>query len=203
MALFTLDDLAAYLQQDLDTATATVVRTMATGVITGYTNQLIEADTYTHLLPIGSALTIRLPQRPVTDVTSVTVDGTALTQGSQWDWDGLSDIIALDGWSPDNEDQWQATVVYDAGYATVPDDITAVALSVAGRLYTVTPGLVAESIDDYRAQYAPTAAVGLMDHEKQILRRYKQRLGSVAPVAAKPGRPVPIPPGGRLLDWRF
>ena len=188
MALFELTDLAAYLQQDIDTASATVARTMATGVITGYTNQLIESATYTHLLPIGSGLTIRLPQRPVTAITSVTVDGTALTRSTQWDWDGISDVVVFDDWTPDDEDQWQATVVYTAGHATVPDDITAVALSVAGRLYNATPGLVAESIDDYRAQYATGTAVGLQDHEKQILRKYKQRLGSIAPVAAKPGR---------------
>jgi len=138
MALFELTDLAAYLQQDIDTASATVARTMATGVITGYTNQLIESATYTHLLPIGSGLTIRLPQRPVTAITSVTVDGTALTRSTQWDWDGISDVVVFDDWTPDDEDQWQATVVYTAGHATVPDDITAVALSVAGRLYNAT-----------------------------------------------------------------
>lgn len=188
MALFDLDDLAAYLQQDIDTATATVTRTMTTGVITGFTNQLIEAATYTHLLPINADRTIRLPQRPVTAVTSVTVDGTALTTDTDWDWDGISDLIVFDGWTPSEDTDWQATVVYTAGYATVPDDVTAVALSVAGRLYNATPGLVSESIDDYRAQYAAAVAVGLADHEKQILRRYKQRLGSIVPTAAKPGR---------------
>lgn len=187
MALFDLTDLAAYLQQDIDTATATVVRTMATGIVTGYTNQLIETATYTHLLPISAACTIRIPQRPVTAVTSVTVDGTALTSGTEWDWDGYSDTIALDGWSPDNEDEWQATVVYTAGYATVPDDITAVALDLAGQLYSRSPGVTAESIDDYRVQYA-TADVGLSDNHTRILRKYKQRLGSIVPVAAKPGR---------------
>jgi hypothetical protein len=188
MALFELTDLAAYLQQDIDTASATIARTMATGVITGYTNQLIESATYTHLLPINADRTLRLPQRPVTAVTSVTVDGSALTVDTDWDWNGYGDLIVLDGWSPSNEDEWQATVVYTAGHATVPDDITAVALSVAGRLFNATPGLVSEAIDDYRAQYAAGAAVGLLDHEKQILRKYKQRLGSIVPVAAKPGR---------------
>lgn len=185
MALFTLDDLAAYMQQDLDTATATVVRTMATGVVTGYTNQLLEAATYTHLLPVSADLTVRLPQRPVTDVTSVTVGGVALTETTDWQWDGVHPVLTLES-APD-EDEWQATVVYDAGYDTIPDDITAVALSVAGRIYNTTPGVVAESIDDYRAQYTP-ASVGLLDHERRILRRYKPLLGTVAPVAAAPVR---------------
>ncbi len=186
MALFTLTDLAAYLQQDIDTATATVARTMATGVVTGFTNQLIESATYTHLLPINADRSIRLPQRPVTAVTSVTIAGVARTVDTDWDWDGIGDLIVLDGYTPDTED-WQATVVYTAGYATVPNDLAAVALSIAGRLYNATPGLVSESIDDYRATYANPPPLRLLDPAKQILRRYQQPLGSLAPVA-NPGR---------------
>lgn len=182
MALFELTDLAAYLQQDIDTASATIARTMATGVITGHTNQIIEADTYTTLLPINSDRTVRLPQRPVTDITSVTVAGTALVAGDDYEWDGISDTFLIDGYLPDPDD-WQATVEYDAGYAVVPADITAVALSVAARLYNTTPGLVSESIDDYRAQYAAPSPLGLLDYERQILRRYRVTLGSIAPNA--------------------
>lgn len=193
MALFTLDDFAAYLRAELDTTTATVVRTMATGLITGYTGQFIEADTYTHLLPI-KARQIRVPQRPVTEITSVTIDGVTQVADTDWKWDGIGDVIWLES-SPDED---QATVVYDAGYATVPDDVAAVALSIAGRLYTQTPGLVAESIDDYRAQYANAEPVGLHPGEKQILRRYKQRLGSIAPVAV-PGSS--LSPSPTYAEW--
>lgn len=183
MALFELTDLAAYLQQDVDTASATIARTMATGVITAHTNQLFEAATYTHLLPISSGLTIRLPQRPVTDVTSVTVDATLLVSGTDWDWDGIGDTVALDAFTPADADEWQATVVYDAGFATVPAAVQAVALDLAAQLYSRSPGVTSESVDDYRVQYAATS-VGLTDTHTRILRRYKQRLGSIVPVRA-------------------
>lgn len=181
MALFTLEQLASYVQSDVDTATATLVRTMAEGTVTNYTGQFIEAATYTHTLAVASNRTIRIPQRPVTDVTSVTVDGTTLTVDDEWTWDGIGDTVVL---SITPTDAWVATVVYDAGYATIPDDVMAVALAVAGRLYNHTPGVISESIDDYRAQYASSDPAGLLDGEMRILRRYKQRLGSIAPTAS-------------------
>ena len=64
MALFPLADLAAYLQTDLDTASATVAQTIAAGVVTGYTGQYIESATYTHVLRVDSGLVVTLPQRP-------------------------------------------------------------------------------------------------------------------------------------------
>lgn len=178
MALFELTDLAAYLQQDIDTATATVARTIATGIVTGYTNQAIEADTYTQVLPISTGLTIRLPQRPVTDVDSVTLDGTAWTETTQWRWDGVSAQVVLEEQPP--LDTWVATVVYDAGYAVVPDLVKAVALGVAARAYTNPSRASSQSIDDYSVSHASESA-GLLPEEKNLLKRYRVRAGTVAP----------------------
>lgn len=202
MALFELTDLAAYLQQDVDTASATIARTMATALITNYTNQNIEAATYTHLLPIVGNATIRLPQRPVTDVTSVTVAGTTLTEGTDWDWDGITALVVLDGYVPPTEESWQATVVYDAGYDTVPGDITAVALALAGQFYTQTPGVASESIDDYRVSY--TGSGISLDGYKPILAKYKMRLGSITPTATVPTRMAAVGVSPQVVDsWRW
>ena len=199
MALFDLTDLAAYLQQDIDTASATLARTMATGLIVNYTNQNIESATYTHKLPIDGNATIRLPQRPVTAITSVTVAGVTLTADTDWDWDGITALVVLDGYTPDDED-WQATVVYTAGYATVPADVKAVALDLAAQFYTRTPGVASESIDDYRVQYS-AADVGLAERHKQILRKYKMRLGSVTPTASVPTRSAAAGVPTTLVNW--
>ena len=176
MALFPLSDLDLFLQSDVDVASATLMRTIATGVVTGHTGQHFEAATYTHVLPIAADRSIRIPQRPVTAVTSVTVAAVALTPVTDWVWDGISAYVTLDGFTPSST--WVATVVYTAGYATVPADVAAVALSIAGRLATVTPGTTSESIDDYRVAYADAGA-GLSANEIMVLRRYKQRLGTV------------------------
>jgi hypothetical protein len=178
MALFELADLAAYLQRTLDTTSATLARTVATGIVTGYTNQGIEAATYTQTLPISTGLTIRLPQRPVTAVTSVTIDGTAWTVTDQWLWDGISYQVDLE--EPPPVDVWTARVVYNAGYATVPGLVKAVALSVAARAYTNPSRVSSQSIDDYQVSY-PGESAGLLPEEKRLLKRYRVMAGTVAP----------------------
>lgn len=191
MALITGQDLATYLQitySGSDAALSQAV-TLAIGLVTGYTGQNIESATYTHTLPIGPDRTIRLPQRPVTAVTSVTIDGTLLTSGTDYDWDGLSPQIALDGYTPADDDVFTASVVYVAGYASVPADVKAATLSIGAALYNGAPGVTSESIDDYRVSYETSrGAGGMNDYERSILKRYRARLGNIAPTSAKAGR---------------
>ena len=190
MALITGQDLATYLSQTYDSGDASLAQavTLSCGLVTAYTGQLIESATYTHTLLIGTDRTIRLPQRPVTAVTSVTIDGTLLTADTDWDWDGVSPSIALDGYTLDAE-EWTAVVVYTAGYASVPADVKAATLSVAAAIYAGAPGVTSESIDDYRVTYETSrGAGGLNDYERAILKKYRVRLGNVTPVASKAGR---------------
>ncbi len=179
MALFPLADLAAYLQTDLDTASATVAQTIAAGVVTGYTGQYIESATYTHVLRVDSGLVVTLPQRPVTAVTSVATPDDGVLPSTDWDWDGASPWLGL------TVEADIATVVYTAGYATVPSLVAAVALAVAGRAYTNAGGLRTESIDDYSVTYAgggeDLASVGLTKPEKLLLDRYRVTAGTVVP----------------------
>lgn len=205
MALITAQDLATFLRIDYSAGDASLSQaaTLGCGLVTSYTNQVFETATYTQLLPIDANRTIRLPQRPVTDVTSVTVAGAALTEGSDWDWDGITPVVVLDGYTP-TEENWQATVVYVAGYAAVPAEVKAVALAVGGRIYNTTPGVSAESVDDYRVTYADNTGTLLLPGEMNVLRRYRQRLGSVTPTASVPTRWQAVgvlPPV--LNDWRW
>lgn len=190
MALITGQDLATYLSQTYDSGDASLAQavTLSCGLVTAYTGQLIESATYTHTLLIGADRTIRIPQRPVTAVDSVTIDGTLLTADTDWDWDGVSPSIALDGYTLDAE-EWTAVVVYTAGYAAVPADVKAATLSVAAAIYAGAPGVTSESIDDYRVTYETSrGAGGLNDYERAILKKYRVRLGNVTPVASKAGR---------------
>ncbi len=200
MALIAGTDLATYMQITYSSGDALLAQavTLACGLVTGYTRQNIESTTYTHTVLISPDMTIRLPQRPVTAVTSVTVDGTVLTSGTDYDWDGLSPSIALDGYTPD-DDVFVATVVYTAGYATVPADVKAATLSVGAALYNGSPGVTAESIDDYRVSYDTNRAAGggLNDYERAILKKYRTRLGNIVPTSAKAGRD-----GAYAAGWR-
>lgn len=181
MALFDLTDLAGYIQSDLDTATATICRDIATGIIVGHTRQIIEETDHTHTLPVSPGLVVTLPQRPVTAIDSVTVDGTAL-DADGWSWDGISPQLIL---ADAPADTWTATVAYTAGHTTVPADIRAVALSIAARAYNNSLGVRSEAIDDYSVTYAgggdTLATVGLLPAESKILDRHRSIIGTVVP----------------------
>ena len=78
MALFTLEELASHLTQDLDTATATLPRARAESFLTAelgvaFTNG---AQTLTRRVP--RTLTSQRLTGPLDSVESVTVDGTPL-----------------------------------------------------------------------------------------------------------------------------
>jgi hypothetical protein len=178
MALCTLAELEAFLQTDVDATAGALAIELATGVVVGYTGQNFEADTYTQALMIGSALEVKLPQRPVTAVTTVTVDGEDLVELDEYTWDGLSPYLTLEESPP--VDVWTATVEYDAGYAAVPGLVKAVVLAVAARAYGNPHRVSSQSIDDYSVTYANDSA-GLLPEEKRLLRRYRSSVGTVAP----------------------
>lgn len=190
--LFTLPELASYLQRDLDTATATLAQQGAQEIVRAYTRQELTQGTYTAaVLPIvaaGDSWRVDLPQRPVTAVTTVVVNGTTYTLGTDWAWNGYSPWIRLARlvYATDAfQDAPTATVTYVAGYATAPPDVKAVALAIAARQYDNPRGLRMESIDDYSGTRAGSdddlAGVSLLLPEKAILDRYRIRTGSLVP----------------------
>jgi hypothetical protein len=65
------------------------------------------------------------------------------------------------------------TVVYDHGYTEVPDDIVAVTVSIATRLFTNPAGYQQESIDGYSYIVGGTTLP-----EEQILASYRQGAGT-------------------------
>jgi len=192
VSLFTLGELASYLQRDLDTASATLAQATAEGLVRAWTRQNIETATYTSTrVPVTiehERYTVQLPQRPVTAVTSVTVNGTAYVSGTDYTWDGVHATLwlrYLAGSSTSFIDEWWAVVTYTAGYATVPGAVKGVALSVAGRAYDNPRGVRSESIDDYSVTRAGSdddlAGVTLTAAEMAALRPYRVGAGSLVP----------------------
>lgn len=188
--LFTVSELAAYLQRDLDTSSATLAKDSAQAIVRAYAQQEFSSTTYTSaLLPIdvaGWSYVVRFPQRPVTAVTSVAVNGTTYTLGTDYAWNGYAPYIRLtyaDLSSANFQDDPVATVTYTAGFTTVPADVKAVALAVAARQYDNPRGIRQQSIDDYSISRAGTdddlAGVSLLRAEQRILDRYRVRAGSV------------------------
>lgn len=182
--LATPSDLASYLKQDLDLSTATLLVECATAVVQqaagGQRIVQVVGDTVTILGVSDSWLDP--PQRPATAVTSVTLDGTALTLGTgykvfgnrlwraqgwqsnigwPWDWQ-------WGDWRPSTvpagypvQEPSGVVVVYTHGYAAGSQDLQlarSAVLSLAAGVYNGTPGAASESIDDYSVTYEAMAA---------------------------------------------
>jgi hypothetical protein len=176
--LATIADLEARLGRtltdtDIDRAAALLIDASAT--VRNRTGQTFFAETTTARLRVRGT-TLRLPQRPVTAVNTISsVDGDPV--GFTW---YAGDIITLDsipavGW---------VDVDYNHGYEDVPDDIVGVVCNIAGRAFG-TPsdegGYQSETIGTY--SYAVGAAgaagaAGLLNDERAILDRYARVGGS-------------------------
>lgn len=188
--LFDLDELDSFLDITADATRAVLARHAAQGLIRSHCRQNITRATYTASLPIEAGpdgfYVVRLPQRPVVAVSTVTVNGTAYTSGTDYSWDGVSDHVRLAyrEWSTAAfQGEPRAVVAYTAGYVAAPAAVRAVALSVAARAYDNPSGLRSESIDDYSATRAGTdddlAGITLTAAEKAALKPYRLTAGSL------------------------
>lgn len=145
-------------RQDLTAATSTVRRRVIEGVV-------------------------RLPQRPVTDVTDVKrPDGTALT----FNWPGLGHVqvwllAPLDDfvdvpWPPHELDV--VDVTYDHGYTEIPAELVAVTVNIALRALGQKPtdgGTSKETIQSYsyeRGTVGAAGPLGLLPDERELCKRY-------------------------------
>ena len=101
---------------------------------------------------------VRLPERPVTAVNTVTDDDdNVLTEGEDWRLDGQWLTLPSTG---------QFTVEYEHGWATPPDTVTEVVCTVAARLGgTMVHGDSGLGYDAWRG------TMGLTAEEKAVLRR--------------------------------
>ena len=156
--LVTPSELAAFLQQDVDTATATLLIEMATGKVQAACGQRLIEATSTFVLDVDIfqwGVWLDLPQRPIQSVGSVTIDGIART-----DWYLRSQRLwRLGGWNL-NASAPSQVVVTDVlhGHPTGSQGLQLardMCLALAGAGYGNPGGSVAsEQIDDYRVTFA-------------------------------------------------
>ena len=150
IVLFELEQLASYVQADLDEASATLARTLATGLIQAHTAQtLFKAETTDRLErdPFDAARLL-LPQLPVDgaeDITTVGVDNGATT-----DWTRFGQSLVMDSGAWDE----QVDVTYTHGFATIPATIQAVALACASRIMVNPGGIRSSAVGDVSTTFA-------------------------------------------------
>jgi hypothetical protein len=136
----------------------------ATAVVQAAVGQrLIQSGEITEVVYGGTGRTLVLSQRPVSSVTSVTYNGTALTEGTaSGTWRLTPDGLWRDvGWTDFAWEPWPTTVVYTPGYPDGSQDLQLArgfTLTLARGLFVNPSGVVREQIDDYQVAYAETAA---------------------------------------------
>lgn len=182
--LATASDLEVLLQRtftETETAAAELVLDLVSAAIRSYTGQQFTYQTTTARLRLRRGK-LRLPQRPVVEVTAVTTTAeppVAVTY--EWDGFGSVELSTLGGIETNagRANCGSYLVTYTHGYATVPEDIRAVTLQVAGRAFG-TPadqtGVQSENIGGYGYSVggaAASGAVGFLAGERAVLDRYK------------------------------
>ena len=186
-----IDDLQNLLQltipaEKVGSADAAILA--ATEAIRNYTNQKISLVTdETIILDGNGRIRIFLPELPVVNVTSVTLDGVLLVNGTDYKLGSHGIIYRLGGnkWTDGIQN---IEIIYSHGFATIPDDIKTVCVRAAARAYQA--GLKAEEMNgisiasyglgDYSVTYGQdqvaegvSSVRPLLLSEKDLLNRYR------------------------------
>lgn len=193
-AFATTDDLAARLGLTLtvdEQTRAEKLLELASTLIQDETGQTISLVTDDTLTTRGTTdERIKLPERPVVSIASVTLDGTPLVEGTDWYLDG-NEIVSMSGdivelnvfgvadpavfplgsgfGTPDET----LVIVYSHGYTaeTVPGTAKAICIEAAARVW-VNPGSVREeSYGSSQVTYQAGNGLILTETERRTLRR--------------------------------
>lgn len=172
-ALATVQDLEARLGRDLTPAEAARAETLlgdASAMVKSYTRQTFAFTENDEQILRPTGTEIRLPRRPVTDVTKVVAVGGAPgipdIPLAGWTWDGLDivDIAGLDSniwvslpawWEDFDSGPNTYRVTYSHGYSEVPPEVVAVVCSMVNRTLTspsLAEGMVSERVGQYNYQ---------------------------------------------------
>jgi hypothetical protein len=110
----------------------------------------------------------------VTAVTSIVEEGTTLTVVTDFDWTSYGKLIRVyRRWTSKPR---AVVVTFTHGYATAPDDVKGVCLSLAGRLYENPGSLRSYTVGGVSETYASGPGIsgpGLTIDEKNDLGPYR------------------------------
>jgi hypothetical protein len=174
---------------DLDPDSAGLLLEVATAVVQAAAGgqRILQVVDDEVTLYAGYSSFLRLPQQPVTEVSSVTADGVLLTGGSgaRGTWRRAPAGVWRDcGWVRSAQSEVPVTVIYTHGYAEGDQRLQlarSAVLSLARGVASNPTGATRLAIDDYQEAYdraastleASTALAGA------LRRQYGRRAGSV------------------------
>lgn len=181
--LATTADLAALLQRDpvtVDEASATLAIEICTAVVQaaadGQRIVLVAGDTET--IYGAEGFTLKPKQRPIVSVTSVTYNGTLLTEGTaSGNWRMTGGGLWRDiGWTEYiGEPAPPTDVVYTHGYLDGRQELQlgrGTVLGLSRGLFVNADGVIREQIDDYAVAYAEAeSALAARPSTKALIRK--------------------------------
>lgn len=173
-ALATVDELAAWMQRERDELPegAALVLDIASAIVRAEGRQRFTRGTTTVALSPHGRQSIVLPQRPVVSVELVRAGGREVGPDEWRLWRDELWLIAR-GAGP-------VVITYTHGYATVPADVRAIVLTLAGRMLTNPADLRQESVGSVSVTYAAeTIGASLAPIERDALARYRPRAAVV------------------------
>ncbi|GAA2781384.1 hypothetical protein [Streptomyces showdoensis] len=170
-ALATVGQLAAWMQREPAELPegAALVLDVASAVVRREARQSFTRGTSSATLHPDGGWVV-LPQRPVIAVQSVRTGGQLVPSDR---WQLVRDRLAV-------VDDQAVTVTYTHGYASVPGDVLAVVLTLAGRVLTNPSDLRQESVGSVSVTYsAETIGASLAPADRDLLARYRRRVAVV------------------------
>lgn len=174
-----LDDLAAYVQDDVDPVQGAFYLRLASSTVRGFLRSSVTLtlnDTVT-LSPMG--VYVFFPDGPVQSVSAVSVQDDWTSQWSDVtasvDVDLYNELIVPQPYSgltwPGRPASWQVT--YNHGYTEVPDAIMDVTVQLAGDMYATPAGVAREGIGGYSVMYDKDGPV-LSDSQRATISDYRR-----------------------------
>jgi hypothetical protein len=160
-AFATAEDLATWLQRDLDaadTATANQALDLASATMQSLTGQhlFVKSNDVATLDGSGTYL-LFLPETPVTAVTSITLNGTAVPT-ADYAWYRHGAIVGVAGWGNKAK---SVVVTYSHGYATGTPEyetLRGINLRAAAKAFENPGGAESETIVSYTYRFAAVEA---------------------------------------------
>lgn len=116
-----------------------------------------------------------LPAAPVLAVSSVTLDGAALVEGTDYDWSADGFLRRLGGVWPDRLRCLRGS--YDHGYAAIPEDIQEVVIDQARALFRIDPGVQTKTVGGQSVTFGVQAAIGVTAQWTAAVERYQLNRG--------------------------
>jgi hypothetical protein len=157
---------------------ANLLLQLATGAVQNAAGQdllQVEGDTVT--LMGTRDQWFNLPQRPVTTVTAISVDGEALTAGTDYKRFGAR-LWRRRGWARCHDEPSEVTVTYTHGFEGWDPKLAlarGATLVLAAKMSDNPTGATGFTIDDYSQQYAQSSAQELAEMIPENLRRSLRR----------------------------